>query len=342
MATYVYPEARELRELGPVLVAEATDNDVLFQIMPLREVNAPLIQWSVEDDASGLQQLRGLDGAPLGVTPTGANSYVSEPGYYGEFETVTEKELTERGGSVVGDAVVTIEDLVARKFRQLVGREMNRIRQIIATLITTGTFSVSSKNGTVVYTDTFAIQTHAGTDWSTVATATPLADMRAVQQKGAEFGTEFGAGSLQIMNRVTANRMLSNTNAADLGGRRTVGGSTINSVAETNRIAMGEDLPQIVIYDKGYKNDAGTFTKLIADDKVVYVGVRDDGDTIGEYRMTRNLNNPAGAPGSYEYVKDYVRGINAPKTTPPKIEVHRGHNGGPVIYRPKSIVVASV
>jgi hypothetical protein len=342
MPTYLYPEAREIREITPNLVVDLTKNDVLFQVMPIRSVNAGLIQWSLDDDEQGLQQLRGLDGAPVHVTPQGRNSYVSEPGYFGEFETITERELTERGGSIVGEATVDLTDMVMTRARQLVGREVTRIRQIIATLLTTGTFSVSGKGGTLTHTDTFALQTLSGSDWSTAASSTPLADFRTVQQKGSEFGVTFGASSLAIMNRVTANRMLNNTNASDLGGKRTLGGGTINSIGETNRIVMGEDLPQIVIYDNGYKNDAGTFTKFIADDKVVFVGRRVDGDRIGEYRMTRNLNNPGGTPGSYDYIKDYIRGVNAPKETPPRIEVHRGHNGGAVIFRPKAIVVASV
>lgn len=342
MATYLYPEVRELREIGPVLVAEETANDVLFQIMPIRNADAPLIQWTVEDDAKGLQNLRGLDGADIHVSAIGNASYLAEPGHYGDFMTITERELELRGGSVIGEATVNVSDLAAQRFRLLVTREMNRIRQIGWTLLTTGTFAVAGKGGTLSHTDTYALQTLSGSDWSTATTSTPLADFRSVQQMGAQYGTEFNGASLAIMNRVTANRMLANTNSADLGGRRTLNGTTINSVAEVNRIVTGEDLPQIVIYDKGYRADNGTFTKFVADDKVVYVGVRSDGDTIGEYRMTRNINNPNGAPGSHEYIKDYAQGVNAPKETPPRIELHRGHNGGPVIYRPKSVVVASV
>jgi hypothetical protein len=97
-----------------------------------------------------------------------------------------------------------------------------------------------------------------------------------------------------------------------------------------------------VIYDKGYKNDSGTFTKFIADGVVLVVGRRMDGGPIAEYRMTRNMNNPGGTPGSYEYLKDYAQGRNAPKETPPRLEIHRGHNGGPVIYRPKAFVIMDV
>lgn len=342
MPTYTYPEARELREIGPELVAQETANDVLFQLFPIREVNEAIMQWTIEDNDRGLQGLRGLDGAPGRVTRLGKNTYSSEPGYFGEFETITERELTLRGGSVVSpNAVVNVEDLVMSLFRQLVRREVARMRWILATLLTTGTFSVSNKDGAVTFTDTFTLQTLAASDWSTPSTATPLGDFRTLQQKGTGKGVTFGSGAKAIGNRVTINRMLANTNAADLGGRRTTGGGTINSVAETNKITMGEDLPQVVIYDDGYVDANGTFQKFFADDIVVAVGVRDEGDIIGEYRLTRNLNNPDGAPGSYEYIKDYAQGINAPKETPPKIEVHRGHNGGPVIYRPNGVVVVS-
>ncbi|HEV7299705.1 MAG TPA: major capsid protein [Tepidisphaeraceae bacterium] len=342
MPTYLYPEARELQELGPELMAQEIANDPLFSIFPIETVNAALLQWSVEDDDLGLQQLRGLDGAPQHVKPVGNKSYVAEPGYYGEFETVTEKELTERGGSVIGEAVVSIEDSVLTRQRQLVAREVNRIRQICWLLLTTGTFSVSGKGGTLVYTDTFAIQSYTGSNWGVPATATPLADLRAMQQMGSQFGVDFNASSMFFINRVDANNMLKNSNAADLGGRRTLGGGTVNSIAEANRIIMGEDLPEIVVYDRGYKNDANTYTKFITNGNGTLVGRRQEGDRVGAYRMTRNLNNPAGTPGSYEYVKDYVRGINAPKETPPKIEVHRGHNGGPVLTRPKAIVKVAI
>lgn len=342
MATYLYPEARELRAIGPALAFDMTRDDVLFSILPMTTSNATMLQWSVDADDYGLQQLRGLDGAPVHVTPIGKTDYVAEPGYFGEYMTITERELTLRGGSVVGESTVDISDLVAQKNRQLMGRQINRIRQIGWTLLTTGTFSITGKGSTLTYTDTFSIQTDSGSDWSTASSATPLSDMRDVQALGSEVGVDFGAAAVAIMNRVTANRMFSNTNAADLGGRRTTGGGTVTSLGETNRINMAEDLPTVVIYDKGYKNDSGTFTKFVPDDKVVYVGRRFDGDRIGEFRMTRNMVNPNGAPGAYEFIKDYAQGINAPKEVPPRIDIHSGFNGGYVLTRPSAIVVQSV
>lgn len=343
MSTYLYPTAREMRELGPVLMSQETLNDpLLSRIMPINTINSPTLEWSVEDDDYGLQQLRGLDGAPLGVVPLGKTNYVATPGVFGEFQTIGETELTLRGGSIIGSATISVSDLVMARMKRLVQREIRVIRYIGWTLLTTGTFSISAKNGSVTFTDTFALQTYDASTWSTANTATPLADFRAAQQLGAQYGTNFGANAIALMNRVTLNRMLANTNDNDLAGRRTNGGGTITSAPGANTVMTAEDLPQIIVYDGGYKGDNNTFTRFIPDNVVVLVGVRDEGDRIGEYRMTRNMNNPNGAPGSYDYVKDYVQGVNAPKATPPRIEVHRGHNGGPVIFRPKSIVVMDV
>ncbi len=343
MSTFLYPQARELRALGPDLVAAETLNDPLLgRVLPITTSNAAQLQWSVDADDLGLQQLRGLNGAPLGVNRLGKTFYSEKPGYYGEFETIGEAELTERSGSITGEGNVDVSDLVTMSYAQLRKREITRIRYIGWTLLTTGTFSVSGREGTIVHTGTYTLQTHSASDWSTVNTATPLADFRAVQLLGSEYGVSFGSSAVAVMNRVTANRMFNNTNADDLAGKRQSGGGTITGASMVNQILMADDLPSVVVMDDGYKNDSGTFTKFIADDKVVVIGLRNAGDRIGEYRMTRNMNNPSGAPGHYEYIKDSMIGLNCAKETPPKIEIHGGHNGGPVLFRPKAVTIMSV
>lgn len=338
MATYLYPTARELMAIGAEFVAQETLNDpLLSRVFPITTSNSALLQWSVDADDYGLQQLRGIDGSPVHVQRLGKTNYVSEPGYFGEFETLGERELTMRSGSMTGEGNVDVADLIVTAYTQMRKREITRIRQIGWTLLGTGTFSISGKGSTQIFTDTFTLQTSSGSAWGTAASGTPLLDLRTVQGLGSQYGVNFGSNSIAVMNRVTANKMLANTNAADLGGRRTTGGGTVSSVGEVNRFTLAEDLPEIVVYDAGYKNDSNVFTKFIADNKTIVMGTRTAGDRIGEYRMTRNL--VSGGTGHYEFIKDYIRGVNAPKEVPPKIEVHAGHNGGPVIFRPNAIVV---
>ncbi len=345
---FIYPTNRELLTIGPDKVARMSADRLGFRLMPMRSVNVGIIQWQQRDNFRGLQQLRGLEGPPTHVKRVGNNFYSLNPGVFGEFGVITETELTMRAGSIVGDVPINVTDLVMEIQDQLIGRELDRIEQIIWTLLSTGTFSVSTpaasgSAGTVAMKDTFAIQTATrNVDWDTAASATPLKDFRTVAALGLSRGVSFGAASLAIMNTVTLNKMLSVTTASDIGGRRTLGGGTINSVSETNRIFNGENLPAVTVYDEGYFDDSNVFQKYVPDDKVIFVGQRSSGEKIGEYLMTRNANNPGMTPGSYEYVKDYASGLNAEKRTPPSIEVHRGHSGGPAIYFPGSIVVLSV
>ena len=340
---YLYPTNRELSTIAPQKIARMAENRVGFQIMPMRDVRAATIEWQQRDNFYGLQQLRGLDGAPTHVKPLGNNVYSYTPGVYGEFMTITETELTKRAGSITTDVPIDVGDLVAERQDQLMQRELDRMEQIIWTLLTTGTFSVALPGGAVGFTDTFSIQTYTRlVAWSSITTATPLLDFQAMQLLGRGLGVSFGAGATAYMNRATANNLLSNSNSADLGGRRVFGGNTINDVTGITRILQGEDLPSIVVYDEGYYNDSNTFTLFIPNNKVVVIGQRAAGQRIGEYVKTLNANNPGRAPGSYSFVIDRANGTNGEKRVPPNMEVHQGHNGGPVLFYPGSIIIATV
>lgn len=342
---FAYPTARELSRIGPEKVARMMADREGFKLMPTREVNAGVVQWIQRDNFTGLQQLRGLDGAPQHVNRVGEKSYMYTPGVYGEFVTITETELTLRAGSVTGDATIDVSDLVLNAQNYLIQRELDRMESIIWTLLTTGTFSVSSPgNAGLVFTDTFGVQTYtASVPWATVATATPAANLQAVQLLGRGLGTNFGAGAKVYVNRVTANALINNTNSADIAGRRQPSGATMNSLASINSFLLDQDLPQVVIYDEGYYDSSNTFQLFIPNNKAVVVGQRAGGEKLGEYVLTRNANNPGFAPGSYQYIVDKTgNAAQNDRQTAPTLTVHRGHSGGPTLYFPKSIVVMTV
>lgn len=335
---YVYPTNSELQLVAAEKMPVLTLADPLFRIMPIVNVDAYLLEWDQLDSYVGLQSVRGLNGQPGNVTAVGGVRFRATPGVYGEFLTIDEEELTTRRQFGTFATPVNVTDLVMQRQDHLLNRRIDRIRQIGWTLLSTGTFSVSNANG-VIHTDSYTLQTYNASTWSTASSATPLADMRAVQLLGRGKGVSFGASSVAFMNRVTFNRMISNTNSADLAGRRTAGLSlaTVLSLADTNALFAGEDLPQIEIYDDGYLNDAGTFVPFIGDNIVVVVGKRQNGDIIADYAMTRNAQNPDLSPGAYMKVIDH-----GDEFVPRVIEIHDGHNGGPRIYHPGSIVVMDV
>ena len=334
MATFVYPTAAEINLIAQDKLPVLTLQDPIFKHFPIREVNTSIVMWEQMDNYTGLQQVRGIDGKPQRVKKTGAERFTMTPGVYGEFETLDELELTERRplGTLPG-GVIDVTDLVMMAQDKLLSRRIDRIRWIAWTLVTTGVFSVPLATGGIGHTDRYTLQTFAGSSWSTPATATPLQDFRGVKLLARGHGIRLGSGATAYMNQVTFNKLTSNTNQADLFGKRTAGLATVIGVDEINKVLLLEDMPSIVIYDEGYLNDFGIFVPFIADNTTVVIGTRIDGAAIGGYQMTRNANNPNFEPGAYMKV------VDDPNDVPRNIAVHDGHNGGPIISYPSAVVL---
>jgi len=340
MTTYQWPDASELKEVEQSLLPTLTADDPIFQFMPIVEVNAFRLIWDQEDDYIGLQQLRGLDGQPGNVRAVGANRYEARPGVYGDFATIDEEELTERGMLGTYNVPADITDLVMGRQEQLLHRRIMRMRYLAWKLVTTGAYTVLSRHG-ATHTDTYNLQSYNASTWATANTATPLADFRAAQLLSHGYSVSFGASATAFMNRTTANNMFANTNTNDLGGRIQnifIGGTAAApSLGIINQILAGEDLPQIAIFDEGYKDDSGTFQLFIPNGTVSIIGRRPSTAPFMDFAMARNANNPNSAPGPYTFVKDR-RG----DTVPPTIEVHDGMNAGLRIYQPAAIVLMDV
>src|SRR5690348_8217120 len=232
--TYTYPTNVELNQIAQDKIPLLTMNDPIFDIIPMRDVDAAEVEWEQKDNYDGLQQIRGLNGDPPRVARVGAKKYRQPPGVYGEFTTIDEVEITRRRRPGQFSGAMDVSDLVMECQDQLLTRRIERIRYIGWKLVVTGTFSVAGPSGAVLHTGTFTLQTSSGSDWSTVATATPLADFRAVQLLSRGKSVNFGAQAKAFMNRTTFNYMIANTNQSDLAGRRTSGLSTVLSLNDAN------------------------------------------------------------------------------------------------------------
>lgn len=330
---YVFPTSIELTRIAQDLLPVLTMNDPLFDFFPMNTKDAAVVAWEQKDNYKGLQQLRGLGGVDQRVNRVGAKRFIYEPGFYGEYVELGEQELMNRRPYGQLDGTIDLTDLVLEAQEQLLQRRINRIRQIAWTLVTTGTFSISNAVGSVMHTDTYPVQTSSGSAWGTPATGTPLQDFRAVQLLSRGHSVNFGSKAKAFMNRTTFNKLTANTNAADLGGKRTSGLASVIGLHETNQVLLQEDLPQIQIYDDGYFDDSGTFQLFIPNNKTVIIGERPAGSPVAEYLYVRNINNPAFEAGPYMKVVDN-------DTRPPRtFEVHDGHNGGPAIYYPSAVVI---
>ena len=336
MADFIYPSNAELQLIAQQLMPTLTMNDPIFNEFKIVEEDADILLWEQEDYYTGTQQIRGLNGEAGRVKQVGLTRFMADPGVYGEYMLLDERDLTRRRQFGTFGTAVDVTDLVLKRQRQLLHRRITRIQQIAWSLASTGTYSVSQNVGGqsfILATDTYTLQSYtASVTWGTYATATPLADFRQVQLKQRGYSVSFGSDATIYMNQGTFNNLAKNTNASDIYGRRTAGLGTFESLDQINTLLVGDNLPKIVVYDGNYRDDTGTIQLLIPNNTAVVFGRRLMGDPIGEYRMTRNASNPGMAPGPYMGVKDNL-------SQPRQIAVHDGHNGGPVVFQPNGICI---
>ena len=330
MADFIYPSNQVLTAVGKEKTHALEQDDPIFDYFPIEEENTSVLSWEQEDADTGLQQVRGINGAPKRVKPLGAKRYTVDPGVFGEFRTLDEKELTERRQYGDLGAPVNIGDLIAREQDRLLGREIDRIRQVLYLLVTKGQYNLLSETGQLIYAAAFAFPSYAASvAWSNLATATPLQDIRNMMLAGLDIVTDatFGSEAKLFLNPKKIQQMVANTNANDLGGRfQNI--SSSKGLGKINEILIEEGLPTIVPIEGKYVDENGTVQRFVPDDGGVLFGARRE--TMGSYTMTRNATNPNSAPGGYDFVHEELR---PPKT----IEVHRGHNGGVKVKFGKSI-----
>lgn len=336
----LYPTNAAMRVIGPAKVARAAEERLGFKILPLRQKKVAILTWQQRDNNRGLQQLRGSGGTPAKVDRRGWSKKLVEPGYFGEYTVIEEDELNKRAGANP-DAAVDASDLVLADQDLLTQRELDLIEYIIFRLLVAGTFTITGPTG-LVYTETYGVQTHTGSDWSTSGSATPMKDLRTVRStKGVGKGLNFGRGAMAIMNSITAQYMFDNSNSADLGGKFQNGSALNIDQNSIDRVLVAQDLPDIVIYDEGYYDESNTYQYYVPTDKVAIVGKRRDGEELGEYTQTINQYAPNGV-GGYDFIKDSFKGINCAREVPGQIQVHKGHNGGVQMWHPGGVVVMSV
>jgi hypothetical protein len=333
MATYAFPDSLAIQQIAQDYLANLTMNDPVFKILPLRNVDEAFLRWEQKDNYRGLQAVRGINGEPVRIKRQGLKQYLMSPGVYGEFDEIDEVELTNRRALGTFGTPVNITDLTTEAQERLTKRQVDRLKGIAWTALTTGTFAISTENGPVLHTDSFSLQTFtASPGWRTYATATPLADFRSVKLKHRGHSVSFGPDATAYMNSVTLNNLLTNGNQADIYGRRTAGLGTFNNLQSINQLFQGDLLPTIQEYDDGYYDDAGTFNTWIPDNMVVVIGKRLTGESVGEFRFTRNAMNANAAPGPYMIITESER-------PPKKIRVDAGWNGGIVIWFPSAICI---
>jgi hypothetical protein len=331
--------AIKLKKLMQVYLPRALESREMLKVFPMIPDDSTKLVYERREVETGLQGARGLNGRTNPVRKTAVDQFEVDPGYYGDHYDIKEDELVNLREAGSWDNFESYTKQAARGTMHLTRRFLDRCEKNIADLAMSGKFEATDMQGIVKHRDVFNVpQVTPSTLFSDLDNATPLTFLRdLIPQIELGKSVSFMKGFMW-MSRPTANLILKNANANDISGRRSKYGSTINSIADLNDLLLENDLPIIKTYDKGYYSDppgsAPTFNRFLTNGKIVMVGVRDDGEQLGEYRLTRAAQSGSenASPGEWYQVEDRR------KQDPCQVILRAGHNGGPVCYYTEGFV----
>lgn len=339
-AQYAYPTAYELRRIEQDLLPTLTEDDPAFDMFPITTIDAPKILWEQRDNPYGLMPARSINATAQFIQLLGGNRFEMDPGRYSAYTMLPESVIEQMRDYGVYHEPMNLEEHVMVAQDRLLDIRLKRMRWIIWTLITSGAYTIFAPNGGIVETNTYPFQSLVtAVPWTNLNNSTPLADMRYAKTLQTGHSIRFDRASKAFCNFNTMNAMLANNNQADLGGKRRDVGATFNSLENVNEVFTANDLPAIEAYQEGYYDASGTFQLYIPNNIVVMVGRRTNGETVGEFQMTRNAANADAAPGPYTFVTDSIQtGVPVPRT----VRVDDGFNGGVAMWYPNAVIIINV
>lgn len=331
--------AVKLRKLAQLYLPRQLSSRVLLDIFPFVKDPSTKLVYERDQQYTGLQGAVGLGGRATPVNKRGFDQWVVEPGYYRDAWTIDEEELTNLRDTGKWDEFKNYDKQAASGTEHLVQRFLDRAEVSISQLIMTGSFTAADKAGVIKDRQVFNVPQYTpSTLFSDLTNSQPLNYIRDLIPS-LELGksVRFQKGYM-LMSRPTLNLILKNQNATDLNGRRLTYGQTVNSEKELNELFVSNDLPPAKVYDEGYypgpAGPAANFTRFLTNGKIVMVGVRTDGEQLGEYRLTRCAQNGENAgPGEWYQVEDRRT------RDPVSVILRAGHAGGPVPYYTEGFAV---
>lgn len=210
-------------------------------------------------------------------------------------------------------------------------------------VITTGAISLASNGQNLTY-DYGVPASHKKTPtvkWDVAASADPIAD---IQAWALEIENETGVAVTEmLLNSVTLSYIQKATsvkNIAFANGANMPGGVNRGRIIELIKAETGIN---ILVYDKGYKNASGTFTKFVADGTVVLMPGEALGNTVfGTTPEESDLMNGVGTKASVSVTDTGVAVSTYKEEDPVTVVTKVSEICLPSFERGNEIIIASV
>ena len=312
---------------------------------PIVDRMSHVVEYDEVHGPQGMTRPHSLDGDVSIVKYPQVVRKTFAPGYFKEKHRITESDLLRlRALGATEYQAAQAQQIIGEGLTNLNVRIENRVEWLRWQALLNGKIHVNEK-GIVINADygLTAAQLNRGVavSWTTgPTTATGIVDL--VTFANRFVGTGYTLKFL-IMNSVTAALFTKLTDT-----KTYYQGMSIKEKLTPGVISQYGPLflpgTEWIIYDGGYETETtdgtrGTFTKFIADNKIVGLGDAEPGE-ICDFVTVPSLHSPSGmpTPGKFAFIIDET-GIRSDN---PKVEIVAGMYGLPRIRRPEPIQVMDV
>lgn len=296
-----------------------------------------LIKWDVIEQPTGYTNLTAMDADPQLVQQRAISTKTARPLFFKDCIAIPESQLTlmRRPGSDVRDAT----DMVLRASAQLNDRAKTLVEMACAQAL-----SGSLNIGGFTYDYDFdashlpvcGTTSGYGPAWTTVASATPIEDLR----KAAATLNGSGATEIEVIaSREALAKMVATNEVKDLLKQSNV---VLNLSPENFALQIpsivGSGISRVIVADQYYRDASGAAVSFFADNQVYLVG-RAMGQEVGVFASTPSIYNGGvdGARGGF-----FLQIIDKTEDPKPQILVVGGIYGLPVIFRPDMITALTI
>lgn len=310
----------------------------LKEFLPDATIDAQVAEWDEEEPITGMAQDH-TPGTPIPLIKRGGKTTRSETSFYIEEGGEIEGREFERIRATNDPQHLAGEELVMDLSERLHIRRETRKEWMRAQALSNG--SITFNNRTVTFNIPTENKPTAGTLWSNIASANPIANIQAWLLL---FRGKSNGGVKCLMSVKVAQYLAQNAILRDLfrqsGYGIDLGPANIPKLLSA---MCGDGRPlEFKIYDQGYAQESdGAFVNFLADTKFTMIATPVQGQALGTWTSTGSIANAA--HGSYQpkggpfvIVEDLLR------TKHKKYEMTMGENGMVCLKHPGCLIQATV
>ena len=213
-------------------------------------------------------QLSAFDAKAIPISRQGFDKLQTDMPFFKNSMNIDEKQRQELN-KVIGSGNQEMINLILRRVfddKTNLLENADVAREILrAQIITTGTINISSNGQAYAYDYSVPNANKVTNDWTTVATADPIGDIVAWQDI---VETATGERPTNLVMNLTTFNLIGKTNAVKNAVYVFANGSVDVGRPEVKSYILRQTGCNVWIYDKGYVNDSGVWTKFIPNNVV--------------------------------------------------------------------------